>query len=101
MNPDFYSLYTNIKNPGSFAGINKFYDLVKKRYPNATRDEVKAFLAATDSYTLHKPKQKIKKFRKILVKRLNYQYSMDLVDLQSHSRINRGYRWILNIIGSI
>lgn len=93
------SLYSDYTNPAAFGGVNKFYKYAKTVYPNLSRADVKKFLESVDSYTIHRPKRKVKKFRRIMVKRIGYQYSMDLVVLEAYSRENSGYRYILNIIG--
>ena len=98
MIPDFDLLYKDFKNPGSFSGFSKFYKFVKQKHPSVKRKDVQNYLMSSDPYTLHKQKKKVKKFRRIMLRGVDYQYSMDLVDLQKYSRINNGYRYILNII---
>ena len=97
--PDLYSLYVDISKPGSLSGRRRFYKLVKQHYPTTTQKQVDDFLTSVDAYTLHAPKQKIKKHRRVMVTRLDYQYALDLVDMSKYSRQNSGMRWILNIIG--
>ena len=53
----------------------------------------------TDSYTLHRPKRKVKQFRKIFVKGIGYQMQLDLVDMLKYKSQNDGYAYMLNIIG--
>lgn len=98
---DLKSLYTDFSNSSAYGGINKFYKFVKSKDPRITRKDVVAFLEKTDSYTLHKPRRKVKDFRRIFVKGIGYQYNADLVDMQKYSRENNGYKWILNIIGTL
>ena len=98
MNSEFDLLYKNFKNPGSYSGVRKFYNFVKTKHPSVKQKDVEKYLLTNDSYTLHKQKRKVKQFRRIRLKGVKYQYSIDLVDLQKYSRINRGYKWIMNII---
>ena len=91
--------YTDLKNPAAYGGINKFYSLAKQKYPNLKRKDVKKFLEQNDAYTIHHPKRKVKKYRRIMVKGIKYQYSVDLIDLQAFSKENKGYSWLMNIIG--
>ena len=79
---DLKRLYTDYQNEGAFRGESAFYKFVKLLHPNVTRKEVREFLMKTDSYTLHKPRRKVKNFRKIYSKGIGYQMQMDLVDLQ-------------------
>lgn len=93
-------LYTSFDhNPAAYSGINAFYKSVKSKYPNVKRKEIVEFLKSNDAYTLHEPKLKVKNFRRVYVKGLSYQYGIDLVDLSMYSNENRGYRWLLNVIG--
>lgn len=96
---DLKSLYTDYKNPGAFRGERAFYRYVKSKYPNATKSQVNKFLVSNDAYTLHVPKKKIKKYRRIYVKGIFYQLQIDLVDLLKYKKENRGYAYTLNIIG--
>jgi len=98
---DFQSLYYNFLNPGSYSGPDKFYEFVKTKYPTVKRSEISGFLKSNDPYTLHKQKRKVTSFRRIMVKGIKYQFSMDLVDLSAYSRLNKGYNWILNVIGEL
>lgn len=92
-------LYTDLSFPGSYSGINRFYRYAKKVYPGLKLHEVKEFLQSNDAYTIHREKRNVKKFRRIYTKGIGYQYNLDLIDLQAYSRENKGYRYILNIIG--
>ena len=91
--------YTDLKNPAAYGGINKFYSFAKQKDPNITRKDVKQFMEKNDAYTIHRPKRKVKIFRRIMVKGIKYQYSIDRVDLQAFSKENKGYSWLMNIIG--
>ena len=95
---DLKRLYTEYKNKGAFRGEQAFYRSVKLLHPNVTQKEIREFLMKTDSYTLHKPKRKVKKFRRIYSKGIGYQMQMDLVDLQKFKSQNDGFCWTLNII---
>ena len=95
------SLQTLYKDPtfaGSFSGKKRFYDHVKLDKPSVTLKKVGKELAAVDTYTLHKPVRKPTLYRRIITKGINEFYQADLVDMQKHSKVNDGYKWILNII---
>ena len=95
---DLKKLYTDFKSKGSFRGEQAFYKFVRSSHPSITLNEVRKFLMKTDSYTLHKPKRKVKKFRRIFSKGIGYQFQMDLVDLKKFKSENKGFSWTLNII---
>lgn len=94
---DLKRLYTDY-GKGAFRGEQTFYKFVKAAHPNVTRNEIREFLMKTDSYTLHKPKRKVRNFRRIYSKGIGYQMQMDLVDLQKFKSQNNGFCWTLNII---
>ncbi len=96
---DLKRLYTDYKNSGAFRGEQAFYKFVKQNHPNVSRKEIHEFLLKTDSYTLHKPRRRVKKHRRIYAKGIGYQQQMDLVDLLRLKAFNSGYCYMLNIIG--
>lgn len=93
------TLYTDFSNSAAYSGVNTFYKFVKQKNPVIKKREVVDFLRKNDAYTIHFPKRKVKKFRRIMVKGMNYQYNLDLVDLQAYAQENSGFKYILNIIG--
>src|SRR6185437_14126060 len=60
---------------------------------------VKEFLAGQHAYTKHRPavRHAVRRSR-MLSSGLGRDYQADLVDMQKHSRINRGMRFILTVI---
>ena len=95
--PDLASLYRDPKFSASFSGKQRFYQAVKKKYPkaNITLKQVDEYLKRDDSYTLHKPVEKIKNFRRVFTKRIGYLYQIDLVDMQKFKSENKGFAWII------
>ena len=91
-------LYNDPKFPGSFGGVERFYREVKKIYPKVTLAQIKYFLETQNAYTLHKDVKKPKKFRRVYTKKINYLWQADLLDMQAHSAVNDGYRYISTII---
>ena len=88
-------LYQDSKFVGAFSGKKAF----QRALPNVQpKKEIDKKLSAIDSYTLHKPVRKPKKWRRIFTKGIGYLYQMDLVDMQAYSRQNKGYRWIITVI---
>ena len=95
---DLKSLYGSFKTPGGFKGRESFFRYVKSIHPQVTRKEINEFLLSSDTYTLHVPKRKPKKFRRIFVKHPFYQLQLDLVDLLKYKKQNKGYAYCLNIV---
>ena len=82
--------YFNASNPASYGGI--------KRLVNATQIHpklVQNWLNDQWSYALHKPVRKKFPRRKYVVRGLNHQWQMDLMDMQKYAKDNSGYRYIL------
>lgn len=91
-------LYSDPKFPGSFSGVQRFYQDVKTVNPSVTKKQVSEFLNTKPSYYLHKTTQKPRKYRKTLVFGIRELWQIDLLDLQKFSRQNKGYRYICVII---
>ncbi|GFV77442.1 uncharacterized transposon-derived protein F54H12.3 [Trichonephila clavipes] len=87
--------YREPEQPGSFGGVETLFRATNGKFP---RKDIKKWLSGKDSYTLHKPIKK--KFRKnrVFVNRTNKQFQADLVDMQSLTKFNDGYRFLLTCI---
>lgn len=85
--------YKDPKNPGSFGGVNAL-----KRVFNGNVKDIKHWLSQKDSYTLHKPIRHKFMRNRVLVSNINEQFQVDLVDMQSLAKFNRGYKHILTCI---
>lgn len=84
-------IYFNAQHPASFGGIEKLRQMSKAK-------EVQKFLKKQWAYTLHKPiRQKFLR-RKYVVRGINKQWQVDLVEMQQYSKVNQGYRYILCVI---
>lgn len=91
-------LYRDPKFEGSLGGKERFFKAVKKQYPNIKRSTVYNYLKSDDTYTLHKPVVKPKKFRRVYTKGISYLYQIDLIDMSAHAKQNRGWKWIINCL---
>ena len=95
---DLSKLYTDPSFPGSYGGLERFYQAVKERFPKVSRSDVQEFLKSQDSYTLHKTIRKPRKYRRTLVFAPRDLWQIDLLDMQKDVRQNRGYRYMCVII---
>ncbi|MCP3678835.1 MAG: transposase family protein [Gammaproteobacteria bacterium] len=95
---DLAKLYSDPSFPGSYSGLERFYQAVKERFPKVTRLEVREFLKSQDAYTLHKTIRKPRKYRRTLVFAPRDLWQIDLLDMQKYARENRGYRYMCVII---
>ncbi|GFY65701.1 uncharacterized transposon-derived protein F54H12.3 [Trichonephila inaurata madagascariensis] len=88
-------IYKNPENPASFGGVNALYRALDNRVK--TKD-IKQWLETKDSYTLHKPARRRFKRNRVLVGGMEEQFQADLLDLQSLSQYNNGYKYLLTCI---
>ena len=95
---DFKKLYTDSKFPGSFSGKKRFIKSIRSKDPSIKINDIEKALRSIDSYSLHKPLQKPKLYRRIYSKGINYQFQIDLIDMTKFENENDGYRWFITII---
>ena len=92
------SIYYDQKNSGSYSGVNNLYKAAHEINPDIKRDHVKQYLSKQLAYTLHFPRREKFKRNRIIVASINEQWEADLVDMQTFSRQNGGYKYILTVI---
>jgi hypothetical protein len=90
--------YIDPSKPGSFSGFTGFFNALKKRKVKISRGKVIKFLQSEDAYTLHKPKIKNFKRKRVMVNGLNDIWQLDLVDVSKIATQNSGYNFILTAI---
>jgi len=87
------------KHPGSFAGPDKLYKVVKKEGKiKIGRSRILLWLQNQDAYGLQKGV--ITKFKKslVVVSGLNSLFDGDLTDMQNASKYNDGVKFLLILI---
>ena len=93
------TLYYDVKDPGSYGGVDRLYRRVKELgYKDITRDHVKAYLSDQYAYSLHRPARRRYKRCATVVGGIDSQWQADLCDMQQLSKHNDGYRYILTVI---
>ena len=85
--------YVDPSEPGSLGGVNAFAKAHK--IPQA---QAKQQLEQLLSYTLHKPRRRRFPTLPTKVFSINEQSVMDLVDLQTLAKYNKGYKYLLTVI---
>ena len=92
-------IYTNVKNTGSFGGVEKLFRAGKKKGLNITRKTVTNFLSSNHTYGMHKQKKKPKYASRVIVAEPFQQWQADLVDMNpKYKDSNNGARFILTVI---
>ena len=89
-------LYYELDRPSALGGVDKLYRAAR-RY-GVTRSQVLEWLQLQPGYTLHKPARKHFRRNRVIVFGIDSQWQADLVDLQSLSQWNRGYKYLLTCI---
>ena len=93
------SIYLDPSHPASFGGLDAVYRAVKEEgNSKISRKQVQDWLSQQDVYTLHKPARRHYKRSRVIVSGIDAQYQADLVDVQSLSRYNKGFKYLLTCI---
>ena len=96
MNRLLEKLYYEVDRPSALGGVDKLYRAAR-RY-GLKRSQVLSWLQGQPGYTLHKPARKHFRRNRVLVFDIDAQWQADLVDMQSLSRWNKGYKYLLTCI---
>ncbi|GFT28244.1 uncharacterized transposon-derived protein F54H12.3 [Trichonephila clavipes] len=89
------NIYRVPEHTGSFGGIDAVHRFLKGK---VSRKGIKNWLQTKESCTLHKPVRKKFDTNRVIVGRINQQFQADLVDMQSLSSLNDGYKYVLTCI---
>lgn len=89
-------LYYELDRPSALGGVDKLYRAAR-RY-GVTRSQVLEWLQLQPGYTLHKSARKHFRRNRVIVFGIDSRWQADLVDLQSLSQWNRGYKYLLTCI---
>lgn len=92
-------LYYDPESPSSFGGVNSIYRAVKNdgKY-QISRNKIRSWLQKQDTYTLHKPVRYRFKRNRVIVGAMDDEWEADLVIMDSLSKANNGYKYILTVI---
>ena len=94
----FKKIYTDPSNPASFSSPLRLYNEAKKKNAKIKYKDAERWLQGQRDYTMYRRVQLTFKRRPVLVRSVNIQYQVDLMDMASHSRHNSGNRFLLTII---
>jgi hypothetical protein len=90
--------YYDVREPGSFGGVNALYRLMKSKGSRATKKQIVDWLAEQEAYNLHKPIRRRFPRRKIYSRGIDYLWQADLADMTHLADHNDGYRYLLTVI---
>lgn len=93
------SVYLDPSHPASFGGLDAVYRAVKEQGKSKiSRKQVQHWMSQQDVYTLHKPARRHYKTNRVIVPGIDAQFQADLVDVQTLSRYNKGYKYLLTCL---
>ena len=95
MNKLSSSIFFDPSHSASFSGPQKLYDAAVKQDSTVTLNAVKSWLSGEETYTFHKPSRKKFKRNKVIVRTIDQQWDVDLMDMMKISKYNDGYHYIL------
>ena len=84
--------FTTPREPASFTSPSK---LIRDRFKRMKLEQIQASLKDIDAYTKHKPYKR--KFPRLKTQTggIDKQWQLDLIDMQSFARYNKGFKHIL------
>ena len=92
-------IYFDPSHPGSFRGAKKLHKAIKDegKY-TIPLSKVKRWLQNQESFSLHKSLRRSFHHLKVIIRGLNDQYKVDLVDMQKLKDKNDGVCFVLIVI---
>ncbi|MCG8048323.1 MAG: hypothetical protein N0E59_23375 [Candidatus Thiodiazotropha taylori] len=92
-------IYYDPKHPGSFAGPQKLYRVVKNEGKfNIGMYKIRKFLHNQEAYSLHKPARRRFQRNHIVSAGKDDLWMADLIDMVKYKDWNKGYKYILLVI---
>ena len=93
-----HDLYYNPESPASFGGVEAVYRAAKEDSKfQLSRNKIKTWLRQQDTYTLHRPVRYRFKRNRVIVGGIDKEREADLVVMDSLSKENNGYKYILTV----
>ena len=94
-----HNLYYNPESPASFGGVEAVYRAVKEDGKfQLSQNKIRTWLKQQDTYTLDKPVRYRFKRNRVIVGGIDKEWEADLVIMDSLSKNNNGYKYILIVI---
>ena len=92
-------IYYNAQDPGSYGGVSRLLKRAQEKgIEGINRKHIEEYLRDQQAYSVHKPARKHFTRNKTITGEIDKQWQADLADMQSLSRTNAGYKYILTVI---
>ena len=90
------NVYHNPDHAASFTSPDKLYKIVKQegRY-NISQRKIRKWLQKEEPYTLHREVRRKKDYDRVIVSGIDQQWDVDSMYMESFSKKNRGYKYVL------
>ena len=95
---DLRKYYYDVSKPGALSGQKQFLLSLREQGVEHDTKEVLEWLQNQEAYSLHKPIRKKFSRNKVIVPGIDDTWQIDLVDMQKHAKLNKGFHYILTII---
>jgi transposase InsO family protein len=93
------SIYFDPKHPGSYAGPDKLYDVVKSEGKHRIgRYRIRKWLQDQEAFSLTRGARRRFKRTRVIVEGIDSQWDADLMDMANISKDNDGVRYVLVMI---
>ena len=90
------SIYYDVNHPGSYAGPDKLYKVVKAEGTfKIGKYRVQKWLQSQETYSLTRGARRKFPRNRVIVSTINEQFDVDLADLTTLSKQNEGYKYLL------
>ena len=94
-----HDMYYTPGLPTTYGSVARLWNAAKRVNKKLSRDDVKNWLLAQDTYTLHrKARRKLSAEPRVYVGGIDEQWAMDLCDVSNISEHNDGHNFILTVI---
>ena len=94
-----HSKYYDPAFPGSFSGLDRFFQAVKKDgVYNISRKDLEEWLSSQDTYSVNRPVRRKFKRNRVIVSGIDDLWDGDLIDMSSLAKYNKNYKFILLLI---
>ena len=99
MDKTLAKIYYDASGAGSIGGVERLYQrALAANVAGVTRDKVRAFLAAQQAYTLHRPAGRHYYRNPTYASGIDRQWQADLADMRAIADENDGARYILIVV---
>lgn len=93
-----YKAFYDIRSPAAFSSCERLYDFVKKNGIHASKTDILEWLQKQKTFTLHRDRRVKFSRNHYNITNMDDLWEMDLIDMQSLSRSNAGFKYILAVI---